>query len=60
MPREAEVEAFVKSNHRYDIPSVVEHFVRVKRVKMGVREKVEEVMTRRTVPDNNKRGFSWT
>ncbi|TIA28408.1 ClpP/crotonase [Aureobasidium pullulans] len=60
LPREAEVEAFVKSNHRYDIPSVVEHFVRVKRGKMGVREKVEEVMTRRTVPDNNKRGFSWT
>ncbi|KAG9713398.1 hypothetical protein KCU75_g24472, partial [Aureobasidium melanogenum] len=59
LPREAEIEAFVKSNPRYDAEGVVNYFLRTKRGKMGVREKVEEVLNRRTSPADNKRGFSW-
>ncbi|KAH0259020.1 hypothetical protein KCU91_g15466, partial [Aureobasidium melanogenum] len=59
LPREAEIEAFVKGNPRNNAEAVVEYFVRTKRGKMGVREKVEEVLNRRTSPADNKRGFSW-
>ncbi|CAD0030972.1 unnamed protein product [Aureobasidium pullulans] len=59
LPREAEIESFVKSNPKYDMNGVVEHFIRLKRGKMGVREKVEEVLNRRTAPANSKRGFTW-
>lgn len=48
LPRETEIEAVVKGSQRLDAEGVVQHFLRQKNGKMGVREKVEEVLARRT------------
>jgi len=59
LPREAEIEAFSKSSPSFNMEGVVNYFIRTRRGKMGIREKVEEVLNRRTSPADNKAGFSW-
>ena len=48
LPREAEVTGRVARGKFTEGGEVVEHFVRAARGKQGVREKVEEIMRRRT------------
>ena len=48
LPRETEVEAVVKGGQQLDAEGVVQHFVSRRNGKMGVREKVEEILQRRT------------
>lgn len=57
LPRETEVEAVVKSSQKLDTEGVVQHFLKEKNGKMGVREKVEEILLRRTVESDGS--LSW-
>lgn len=57
LPRETEVEAVVKGSQKLDAEGVIKHFLQVKNGKMGVREKVEEILLRRTNEANG--GLSW-
>ncbi|KAL1302903.1 hypothetical protein AAFC00_003228 [Neodothiora populina] len=57
LPREAEVEAVVKGSQKLDVEGVVQHFLQAKNGKMGVREKVEEILARRTM--DNEGLLSW-
>ena len=53
LPREAEVERVVRDSVVKDAEGVVRHFLSLKKGKMGVREKIEEIMARKTVTDEN-------
>ncbi|KAF1346193.1 ClpP/crotonase-like domain-containing protein [Delphinella strobiligena] len=57
LPRETEVEAVVKGSQRLGFEGVVQHFLKGRNGKMGVREKVEEILHRRTA--ENDGGLSW-
>lgn len=60
LPRESEIESYVQSHQAATIPAIVQHFVTSRRGKLGVKEKVEEVLTRRTrSSDESQRGFTW-
>lgn len=48
LPRETDVEAVVKGGQRLDAEGVVQHFLHERKGKMGTREKVEEILGRRT------------
>ncbi|PNS19381.1 3-hydroxyisobutyryl-CoA hydrolase, mitochondrial [Sphaceloma murrayae] len=57
LPREREVERMVKRLPSKSKKEVVEYFVGQKEAKMGVREKVEEILMRKTAP--SKAGLVW-
>ncbi|GAB7347074.1 hypothetical protein MBLNU459_g3207t1 [Dothideomycetes sp. NU459] len=57
LPRETEVEALVKGGNKLDADAVVRHFLHAKNGKMGVREKVEEILLRRTTETDG--ALSW-
>lgn len=57
LPRERDVEAVVKGSQRLDSEGVVQHFMMEKNGKMGVREKVEEILLRRTTEEDGV--LSW-
>ncbi|GAB7339310.1 hypothetical protein MBLNU457_5960t2 [Dothideomycetes sp. NU457] len=54
LPREIEVAAYVRENSVKDQGQVLEHFLNQKNHKMGVREKVQEILNRKTVMDDNR------
>lgn len=57
LPREAEVERVVRDGEVTSRKAVVQHFVNAKNGKMGVKEKVEEILTRRT--NETQSGLEW-
>jgi 3-hydroxyisobutyryl-CoA hydrolase len=59
LPTETEIKKFVQSNPRYDFEGVIQQFISIKRGKMGVREKVDEVLHRKTVSSDSQSGFEW-
>ena len=48
LPREIEVEAKVREGEIKDVEGVIQYFLHIKRHKMGVREKVQEILDRMT------------
>lgn len=58
LPREVEVENLVRDGNVSDRAAVVAHFVREKNGKMGVREKVQEILERRT-EERQGGGLQW-
>lgn len=57
LPRETEVESVVKSGRVRDAEGIVQHFLTQRNGKTGTREKVEEILLRRTIEENGV--LSW-
>jgi len=54
LPRQSEVEAYVRDKSVRSKEQVLEHFMYLKKNKLGVREKVNEILERKTVMDDNR------
>ena len=52
LPREADVAAVIREGESRDKESVIQHFLEQKAHKAGVREKVEEILNRKTEARN--------
>lgn len=57
LPKDRDVESFVNREGSVSRDQVLEHFVRETGGKLGVKEKVEEILFRKTVEDNGRLGW---